>query len=358
MIGPGENIGGGIWALIETFLPALRQQVDLLYFSTVDGRPLKKSGKFTAENLLIAGSQYIRFLLAVLKYRPNIVHLHTSQGNGWLKDTFYILVSKGLGCRVILHMHGGNFHLNYNQSPRIIRWYTRRLLQMADMMIAVSGEWQNRLENIIPNGRIITLLNCVDVNVIKPPSCTENLPGPVHALFLGRVGPLKGTFDLIKALGIIRSRDCPLHTWIAGDEERHGDLKKAQTELDELGLTDTCDLLGYIDQDRKNQLLKEASIFILPSYYECLPMSVLEAMAAGLPIIATPVGGIPEVVENGSNGYLVPIGDIQSLADKIADLVVNYELRTTMGRRSRWIAERDFDAKSYVDKLVSLYTSI
>jgi glycosyltransferase involved in cell wall biosynthesis len=177
-------------------------------------------------------------------------------------------------------------------------------------------------------------------------------------LFLGIVGPSKGTFDLIEAIALLKTRGISLHLWIAGLEEREGDLDKARILTHKLDLEGTCQFVGAAYGASKSQLLNNASLFVLPSYHEALPMALLEAMAAGLPIVATRVGGMPEVVMEGYNGFLVEPGDVEALADKLAVLANDPHLCEVMGQRSRELAELELDVKPYVKRLVALYESI
>ena len=358
MIGPGEGIGGGISALIGVFLTPLRARVSLSYLATVHRRALKESGKISLRNLVAAGSQYLRFLARMAVFRPHIVHVHTSDGIAWLKDTMFVLAGRALRCRVVLHMHGGNFFKHHDENPRAVRRYTERLLRLADGVISVSRDGEMRLRQMLGNRRVVTLLNCVDLEEVAQHGSRGDTAGPVHALFVGRVGPSKGAFDLINALGLVQARGCATHTWIAGEEEREGDLPAARASVGRMGLANACEVLGNVDRKRKNQLLAESGIFLLPSYYECLPMALLEAMAAGLPVVATAVGGIPELVRDGENGFLISPGDVAALAERIETLTQNPELRASMGRKSRAIAKELLDREKYVAALVDLYNLI
>jgi glycosyltransferase involved in cell wall biosynthesis len=145
---------------------------------------------------------------------------------------------------------------------------------------------------------------------------------------------------------------------MAGGEERKGDRVRAMARREELQLVDKCQLVGIVDGAEKAELLSEANLFVLPSYDEGLPMAVLEAMAAGLAVVSSPVGGIPEVVRDGYNGFLITPGDIATLADKLAILASNPLLCKVMGQRSREIAQRELDVKLYIERLVALYESI
>jgi glycosyltransferase involved in cell wall biosynthesis len=357
MIGPGEEVIGGISAVAKTLVPALEEQVDLLYLPTVRRRPVRESGRISPRNLALAVSQYARFLCALHRFRPHVIHLHTSQGVAWLKDTFFILVGKAYRCHVVLHMHGGNFDELYNKNARFVQYYTRRVMRLTDAVIAVSAEWRRRLAHIVPIDRVFTFRNCIAVDAFLPRFSHRSTNG-AQVLFLGAIGSGKGAFDLLEAMGRLKTRGCSLHLWVAGYEERDGDLARARTRLEELHLEDTCQLVGTVRGAKKAQLLSEASLFVLPSYHEGLPMAILEALAAGLAVVATPVGGIPEVIEDGYNGFLVTPGDVEALAEKLAILANDRYLCEVMGRRSRKIAKQELDVKPYMKRLVALYESL
>jgi glycosyltransferase involved in cell wall biosynthesis len=357
MLGPDTNVIGGISTLVETIVPVLDRQVELSYLPTARRRPANESGRLSAQNLALALSQYTRFFCALLQVRPQIVHLHTSEGIGWLKDTFLVLIAKTYRCRVILHMHGGHFGDLYENGSGLTQFYTRKILRLTDAIIEVSSGRKRQLEHIVPGRRVIAFRNCIHVGAIPraSPDCSK---GAVRALFMGVVGPNKGIFDLLEAMARLRSSGCTLYLWVAGGEEGKGDLDRAHSQVQELNLKDECQLLGMVRGSRKAALLRKANMFVLPSYEEALPMAILEAMAAGLPVISTPVGGIPEIVVDGYNGFLVPPGDVSALARKMAVLARNADLRQLMGRRSRELAERELDVKPYVQRLLGLYESI
>jgi len=296
-------------------------------------------------------------MIAMLRYRPHIIHLHTSRGLAWLKDTFYVILAKAFHARIILHMHSGDFYKYYDGYPRIIQVYTRMIIGLADAVISVSAEWQEHLLKIIPIARIITLRNCIDIQTFHPNGAC-NAGQRVNILFLGRMGPSKGSSDLIEAIHCLEQGKLNLHVWMVGPEERNGDFQDAQQLLEKYHLADTCEILGPVDREQALQLYKEASLFVLPSYFEGLPMVILEALAAGLPIIATSVGGISELVRDAYNGFLFPPGNIEALAGALENLAGDANLRKIMGQNSREIAEQELDVRVYVDKITQLYSSL
>jgi glycosyltransferase involved in cell wall biosynthesis len=356
MIGPGEGVGGGIATLVETFLPVLSQRVTLRYLPSVKQRPLKDSGKLSIRNLSIAVSLYVRFLIALIRFRPALIHLHTSQGIAWLKDTFFVIIGKLCHVRVVLHMHGGNFDVIYRQNNRFIQGYTRWVIGLADAVISVSEEWKERFIDLFPQAFIFPLINCIDVQSFREhPSVAQNQIAIL--LFIGRIGPLKGAFDLIEALNILYKDGCLFQAFLVGPEEREGDFQIGQQLIGKYGLAPVCKQTGAISRATVTELLQKADVFILPSYYEGMPMVILEALSAGLPVIATPVGGIPEVVRENHNGLLVEPGDIGAISKAIETLLANASLRMEMGQRSRKIAEQELDVSAYVEKMMDLYAS-
>ncbi len=357
MLGADLGLAGGISTLVETLLPALSPHVDLLYMPTVRGRPLNKSGKMTLTNTTLAVAQYGRFLSVLRHFRPHLLHLHTSQGWGWLKDSFYVLVGHAAGLRVVLHVHAFSFEDLYAGMPPPLRAYTRRVMALADVVIAVSEEWSRTLSGIVPSSHLAVLRNCVSVADFRPGS-PQRSHEPPKALFMGSIGPRKGAFDLLAAMRRVKEGGCSLHLWLAGYEERPGDMLIANRHAQQMDLSDCCIFVGVIGGAEKVRLLETAGLFVLPSRNEGLPMAILEAMAAGLPIVSTPVGGIPEVVREGDNGFLVSPGDVPLLADRLVLLSRDRPRRERMGLRSREIAEQELDRRGYAERLLALYESL
>jgi glycosyltransferase involved in cell wall biosynthesis len=355
MVGPGFNIVGGIRALCESIVPALQKRVDLSYFKTVADRPSKDSNKLSVKNILLAISQYSRFIAELITFSPDIVHLHTSQGMGWLKDIFYVLVGKLFGCRVIVHVHAYSYDIFYGDRNGFTKLITRKIFRLSDAIVSVSEKWRESLGSIIAKERIFAFRNCIRTGGIVP---GRKMGRSADAVFLGSVGPRKGAFDLIEAMRALRARGFSFKVYIAGDEEHDGDMDKIRKMVADYHLGDYCYLVGAVNGRKKSQLLESAGMFVLPSYDEGLPIAILEAMAAGLAIVTTPVGGIPEVVKEGYNGLLAPPGAIDALTEKLAALQQDAQLRTVMGRRSREMAVRELDVYPYVDKLLRLYRSL
>jgi glycosyltransferase involved in cell wall biosynthesis len=173
-------------------------------------------------------------------------------------------------------------------------------------------------------------------------------------LFLGKLGKAKGVDDLLQACAELTQRCPSLHLALGGD----GDRSAVQQQADALGVARHVELLGWVQGEQKTRLLNSCRIYVLPSYFEGLPMSILEAMASGVPVIATAIGGIPEAIQDGVEGYLLAPGDVQGLADRIARLLADDALAQRMGAAGRSKVERQFSTAAVMPRLEQIYTDL
>ncbi|RLB06067.1 MAG: hypothetical protein DRG83_01185 [Deltaproteobacteria bacterium] len=179
-------------------------------------------------------------------------------------------------------------------------------------------------------------------------------------LFIGMIQKGKGLLDLLKAIKIVRGWSKGVLLEIIGpvlpnQEKYYGILRRYMEEED---LEPNIKFLGYMDRVSVAQKLAESAMLILPSVQETAPMVIAEAMAVGKPVVATRVGGVPYMVNNGETGFLVEVGDVEGLADKILELLKNKDLRIEMGRRAKEEALRRFHPSVVAWKTKAIYEEI
>jgi D-inositol-3-phosphate glycosyltransferase len=166
-------------------------------------------------------------------------------------------------------------------------------------------------------------------------------------LFVGRIEPLKGVDTLIRAMSCLGLKDAdrPVHLAIIGGEpsaspqEMSAEMARLQKLCDELCLDQTVVFMGKRDQDKLPYYYSAAEVLVMPSHYESFGMVALEAMACGTPVIASDVGGLGFLVQNGETGYTIPDGEPNALCDKLSTLLNDPHLRETMGRRAAEYAQ-------------------
>ena len=225
---------------------------------------------------------------------------------------------------------------------------------LSDKIICDSKKVEFELNRLIrPPERLVEVIPIGGINLSEY-FCQKRLPRPI--IEVGSVGSLwkaKGYPYMIEAAKIILQKRDDIFFSIAGDGK---DFYKLHNLIGKLGLTEKFRLLGF--QREIPSILLKWDIYVQPSLWEGQCITVIEAMASGLPVVATNVGGIPESVIDGYNGFLVPPRDPKALADKIIELIDNPELRTNMGERSRKIAEEKYSLDNMVNRIESLIESL
>lgn len=320
MIGTHPYAKGGIAAVVAKYRQTgLFDKWRITYlFTHVDGSTWKK--------LTTALFAYWRMIALLIKGHVGLIHIHVaSRASVWRKSIFAFTA---ILFRVpyVLHMHGGQFEEFFRgECGPLRREIIRALLRNAATVIALSVSWAAKLREMVPGAQVEVVYNSVSLPRRKTLGHNEVRNG---ILFLGRIGTGKGTFDLIRAFAVV-SGDVKLA--LGGD----GDVDEASKLARQLGVSERVQLLGWVTGEDKEALLSTASIFVLPSYNEGLPISVLEAMAWGVPVITTPVGGIPEVVRQGEEGVMVQPGDIDGLTAALRQLLDDEPLRQRLGANGR-----------------------
>ena len=173
-------------------------------------------------------------------------------------------------------------------------------------------------------------------------------------LYAGTVNARKGYADMIKAFAQISSLFPNWQIVFAGN----GEIEKGKNLAQELGIEKQTVFLGWINGATKDKAFKEASIFCLPSYAEGFPMAVLDAWSYGLPVITTPVGGIPDIAKEESNLLLFSPGDIEGLAKQLEKLIRDKELRNRLSQESTRLANTTFNIKTINKEIEALYKNL
>lgn len=346
MLGTAIGMMGGVSSVIGVYKSqGFFEQWPIIYIAThVDGSAVKK-----LQTLVKAWTKFVYILITD---PPLIVHIHTSSQNSFWRKLAFILSAKCFRRPVIFHLHGASFDVFYNDASPIKRLLIRKTLESCTKIITLSDEWVSIIRKIAPKARLISIANPV---VLPDLSCLPHQHSPTeNILFLGRLGKRKGTYDLIHAFNNIANQFPRAMLQLGGD----GEIDEARTLADELNLTDRIQFLGWITGELKTQLLLNAAIYVLPSYSEGLPMGILEAMSYKLPIVSTPVGGIPSAVRDEIEGLLVAPGDVTMLATAITRILQNPDLREKLGSSARLRAEQLYSAEVVLKKVSDTYKSI
>lgn len=294
----------------------------------------------------------LRFLWVTVTRRPAVAHVHTASHGSFVRKSLIVWLSSLLGMRVVLQVHGGGFLDFYRARGSLTRAYIRATLGRADVVIALGEQWAERLRSISPQARVVVVPNSIRPGAqVAQPSGAE----PVQALFLGDVAEHKGAFTLLDAWqrAMEAQPSSPrARLVLAGD----GDLDRARRQVRALGLQDV-DIRGWVDPRQVDDLLSGSQVLVLPSRGEGQPMAVLEAMGRGLCVIASDVGGIPDLIDD-TCGVLVPVDDVEALAAALKRVVDDDSARRGLGSAAHRRVEEHFNADRVWRMLDDLYQEL
>lgn len=216
----------------------------------------------------------------------------------------------------------------------------------SDAVICTSSRITSHLVSQgIPTSKFHLVPNGVDVSRFKPDGLGEG----GYCLFVGSLTPRKNVGSLIDALSRIPELSCV----IVGDGPDRERLRKLAAPR-----RSTIVFAGAVSGDKLLNLYQRASFFVLPSLSEALPLSMLEAMACGIPVCGTRVGDVPTLIKDGYNGLLAEAGNTEQLAENMTKLLENPELRVEMGRHARETIETDYSWDTIATKVVRVYTKV
>jgi glycosyltransferase involved in cell wall biosynthesis len=352
----------GIGTYYETLLgSSLPRRVSMQFIDTSSRRrPGSKTGNWSFSNLVSAIGDCVRFARAVVTYRPEICHIATAYGLSFLKHSVCIAIARLFGSKVLIHPHCSLFFL-YEQQSRAWQWFVRKVIGLCHGIVVLSTEWK-KLQKVVPGCQIyylpnaINLTSYVDVGREKVESKWDK--PCLHILYLGHLGKAKGSFDLIRAAKTILSQVDGVVFELVGQEQAIGEMQQLNTEVIDAGLEQRIHIQPAVTGVEKIKLFRSADIFVYPSYHEGMPMAVIEAMACGLPIIATQVGGLPDLVYPDVNGFLVPAGQPDQLAVAIHQLIIDPQMRYSMQVDSFRLAQENFDIEILVSRLLDIYQAL
>lgn len=342
-VGPySTNAKGGVSSVIENYL---RHFQNLAVFST---QPFS----YNSLNHFIFPLLVIRFVFELHKGQYQIVHIHGASYGSFFRKSVLICVAKWFSsAKIVYHIHGGEFKLFYERSGSWLKLLIIKTLRRTDYVVCLSVIWENFFKDVFKLKKVGIVNNIVPYpeNEFKK-SIMEKSNKKVHFLFLGRISEKKGVFDLLNVIKQHRSYLSERIELVVGG---NGEVQKLKKFIANNQLEDIVKYAGWVKGADKAKLLSESHVFILPSYHEGLPVSILEAMSYGLAVVSTPVGGIPEIV--GNNGLLIEPGNLSELFDAI-DYCINNDLSFMSENSSNGVG--GFYPQSVYCQLTEIYREV
>jgi len=339
VVAPGRKTRGGITSVVKAYSStAFWNQLNCKWIESYIDR-----NKFYKIYFFLKGFLHYIILLPF----ASIVHIHLSEPISALRKTFFFIPALLIKKKIILHFHSFSPEITYlGKYKRVYKF----LFSKCDALIVLSASCKKNIIELlhIDNMKIDVLYNpCPEIT----PS-TDTLISSKYILFIGILTKRKGYHDLINAFQKISFIYPEWKLVLAGN----GEIEEAKKLAHKLSISDKVSCLDWITDSEKDNVFRNASIFCLPSYVEGFPMAIMDAIAYGLPVITTPVGGIPDVFSNMKNAVFIEPGNIEEISDALLLLIKSEKLAEQLKTESLYLKENLFNLIKITQKLNLIYS--
>ena len=345
MIGSHLRVTGGITRVIKNYFEAgLGKKVSLEHFPTY-------FGSNHIYNLIYYFIKYLTLIikLFVFNQKYDVAHIHMSYKGSFFRKKLIINLLYTKNIPIIIHMHGSQFKDFYKDSSPSQKRKIQCTLNKASAILALGEQWKSFYQEI-STSHVISLDNAV-----FPKDILKENHDKKYITTMGVISKRKGSYDLVRLASNIKGKiDEGYKFLLAGD----GEISELKSKIKELDVEDMFVLPGWIsNQEKIEEIYQKSALYILPSYNEGMPMSILEAMSYGLPVISTNVGSIPSVVEK-DNGIIFTPGDIQTLEKSIISLLNDKDKIDFYAKNNVEKIKKKYNIYDSINQLVSIYKNI
>lgn len=326
------SVGGQMFASKTLINSDLKNEIDfILIDSTADSVPAppvyKRIGKVS--------KRFFKLVYYLVRFRPDFVLLFSSAGLSLLEKGSMAIVAKFFFSKVVFAPRSGLIQDNVSSSS-FYRNFIKVVLSVSDKVICQGTSWSKFYQSLGKSNseKFFIIPNWIDSSVylINRPNYAEHVIFAEKLIYIGWVEEYKGIFDLIEAVFLIREKIPNLTVNVYGSGKM---LDQAKLKCKDLGIEEKISFKGWANQSTKLEALRTADMFILPSHKEGFPNALIEALASGVPSIATNVGGVSDILINYETGLLVEPKQPEELSKAILEMYSNCNLRKKLSKQGR-----------------------
>lgn len=360
VVGPVPPPHHGVAVMTRTLLDsALSARFDIVHLDTSDRRGVQNIGRIDAGNVWLAAVHGVHFVKLLMCNAVDIVYVPVSQNSpGFLRDSLFLIPAMLRRVPIVLHLHGGRYDAFVRLAPAPVRALARFVFRRAASIIVLGESLKGMLDELAAASRIHVVPNGVSDPRDRMDAVNDDVGAGMRILFLGNLIPTKGYVELLTAVQMLLDEGLDVAVTFAGGVADDGAHRRALSLL-RYG-PDRIRFVGSVDAAAKAVLLRSADVLALPSYYEneAHPLVILEAMAAGLPVVSTRHAAIPETVVDGQTGVLVEQRDVAGLAAALRRLAEQPELRRAMGRAARQRYADGFTVARWTHDMAAVFDNV
>ena len=339
-IGPALDVQGGISSVLVSY-KKLFKLPDENFMPSYNGSFVKSLPLFFC------------LCLKLLFCPPDVPYfqIHTSFNGSFFRKFLISLCLRLRRKKYVVHVHGSRFIRMCETSPKLVQRFIRCYFRHSVMVVCITPDMQEFLDDFVGKGK------CRYVVIPNPCSTIADVPvdltlheKPVKIVFSGRYGQRKGVYDLVKAFSNANFKN-PVELYLFGD----GEVEKLKSVVADSPKAEMIHVSDWLKHEEYLKTLVQFDLLALPSYAETFGMSLVEAMGLGIPVVAARSGGVPYVVRDGVDGFLMDAGDIQMLSKNLETLVDDTSLRVRMGRDAWMDAVKNYKSDVVLDKFENAY---
>ncbi len=333
----------------------INNEFDCTFINLLASKSVSDTGRINISKLIGFINTWLNLLRLLITQKPSLCYFAlTTTGAGFFRDTTFVLLLKLFRVKIVYHLH--NKGIKEKNHSFLYRLFYPLAFNDTDVIVLSPLLYEDIRSLVLPE-KVHICANGVPLNnYLLSPKKNKVIP---ELLFLSNLIEEKGVFILLEACEILKNKSIPFHctfigSWGDVNEERFNSFLK------EKGITNYVKYAGKQYGQTKFEYLRDADIFILPTYYakECFPMTILEAMSMQLPIVSTPEGGIPDIIEDGITGFLCPQKDASVLAIKLEELILNPTKREEMGKATFTKYESAYTLEIFENRMYQILKSI
>jgi len=360
IIGPTPPPFHGVAVAIQLLLnSAIADRFSLSHLDLADRRGIQHVNKPDLHDVLLFVRQWLKLVGTLITIRPTVSYLVLSQSTiGFLRDSLLIWPAYLRGSHVVLHLHGGNFREWFLGRSWFMKVYVKAVLRCVTRAIVLGECLKHQFEGLIDEKRIAVVPNGIDWTDSSRHASIPRGGSRFRILHLSTLSHLKGALVLLQAVPLVIHRRKDVEFIFAGPWSHAEDKQWADEFIRQQKIGAHVSFSGQVDAAEKKALFDSADIFVFPGVQqEGQPLVVIEAMAAGIPVIFTDRGCLRDTVPDGEAGLVVPIGDPQRLADRVLWLLNHPEKMKTMGASGRKRYEALYTKERHIERMIEVFSS-
>lgn len=335
----------------------LSDKIRIVYINTSDKRDISHVEIIDLIDLYIVFRYLIKYLFYLIIYRPQLVYFPISQlKTGFLRDSFFILPIYLFKTKIVIHLHGSNIANLFLSSKRIFKLYISFILKRVNLAIVLGNKLKNVFGELISDNKIKVIPNGINFHLKPDFSKNQEI---IRIIYLGTLDKRKGVGEVIRAIPFVLDKKEKVKFIFAGEWYKDDFYKEMKEFIKNKNISNKIEFVGNILDNEKEKLLISSDIFVfVPNQKEGQPLVILEAMAAGLPVITCKTGAIEETVIEGETGLFVKPGNSEEIAKNIIYLVENNDERKRMSKNARKRYEENYSNEIFIENMINVFKSV